>query len=161
MDDAVRNYVVNLLTNYRSNKRKAIQLMYEMENLRSVTPMEMLEAMSFSRPYGESRPSGHISDKTSQIALSYQVEATKANDQAQSDLLSTLLPLLKELDRLEYYVRTLGGRQTLVITRLFFEGYPQEDVAVELACSSRTIRSLKQAAVDTLAEMYQLAEHAW
>lgn len=159
MAQITREQIIDLLTNYRSNKRKAVQLTYELEHLQSVTPEEMLEAMIFSRPSEPGGHSGQVSDKTFRIALNYREETAQMNSQTQSALLTVLLPLLRELDRLEHYVRTLDRRQTLVMTRLFFEGHSQEDVAEELGCSARTVRSLKQAAIDVLTEMYQLTEH--
>lgn len=144
--------------NYRSNKRRSIQLTYELENLQTVTPDEMLEALSLSHTCGEVSHTSQVSDKTSRIALSYRDEASKANSQVQKTILSTLLPLSQELDRLEHYVCALDQKQYLVITRLFFEGRSQADVAEELSCTDRTVRSLRQTAIETLAEMYRFAQ---
>lgn len=158
LNKITNDYIISLLTNYRSNKRRAIQLTYELENLQTITPDEMLEALSLSHPNGEVSHTSQVSDKTSRIALSYQEEAAKANGQAQKALLSTLLPLSQELDRLEHYICALDPKQYLVITRLFFDGHSQAEVAEELSCSAKTVRSLKTAAIKTLTEMYLLAQ---
>lgn len=158
MNKITNDYIISLLTNYRSNKRRAIQLTYELENLQAITPDEMLEALSLSRPDRGVPHTGQVSDKTSRIALSYQEETAKVNGQAQKALLSTLLPLSQELDRLEHYICALDPKQYLVITRLFFDGRSQAEVAEELACSVRTVRYLKQAAIETLVEMYRFAQ---
>lgn len=161
MNKITNDYIISLLTNYRSNKRRAIQLTYELEHLQAITPNEMLEALSLSRPEGEVSHTSHISDKTSRVALSYQDETDKANSQAQKALLATLLPLSQELDRLEHYICALNPKQYLVITRLYFDECSQAEVAEELSCSVRTVRSLKQAAIETLVEMYQFAQNVF
>lgn len=161
MNKITNDYIISLLTNYRSNKRRTIQLTYELEHLQTIAPDEMLEALSLSRPEGEVSHTSHISDKTSRVALSYRDETDKANSQAQKALLATLLPLSQELDRLEHYICALDPKQYLVITRLFFDGRSQAEVAEELACSVRTVRYLKQAAIETLVEMYQFAQNVF
>lgn len=120
----------------------------------------MLEALALSRPFGEVFHTSQLSDKTFRTALNYQAAASKANDQVKESLLSSLLPLLQELDRLEHYICALDPKQYLVITRLFFDGHSQSAVAEELTCSVRTVRYLKQAAIETLVEMYQFAQSA-
>ena len=160
LNKITNDYIIGLLTNYRSNKRRAIQLAYELENRKTITPDEMLEALALSRPFGEVFHTSQLSDKTFRTALNYQAAASKENDQVKESLISSLLPLLQELDRLEHYICALDPKQYLVITRLFFDRHSQSAVAEELTCSVRTVRYLKQAAIETLVEMYQFAQSA-
>ena len=81
MNKITNDYIIGLLTNYRSNKRRAIQLAYELENRKTITPDEMLEALALSRPFGEVFHTSQLSDKTFRTALNYQAAASKENDQ--------------------------------------------------------------------------------
>ena len=112
LNKITNDYIIGLLTNYRSNKRRAIQLAYELENRKTITPDEMLEALALSRPFGEVFHTSQLSDKTFRTALNYQAAASKENDQVKESLISSLLPLLQELDRLEHYICALDPKHT-------------------------------------------------
>ena len=104
MSNSSMNYVMTLLQNYRATKRKIEQLRYELEHPARVTPDEMIEAMNFAKGDGEGRPSGSISNKTLYIAMNFQSAADEANAALAHDLVSRLVPLEQEINRLEHYV---------------------------------------------------------
>ena len=98
------DHVTSLLQNYRTNKRKIEQLRYELEHPARVSPDEMIEAMNFAKGDGEGRSSGSVSNKTLYIAMNFQSAADEANVALTHDLVSHLVPLEQEINRLEHYV---------------------------------------------------------
>lgn len=119
MNHNAKDQVLSLLQSYRATKRKIEQLRYELEHPARVTPDEMIEAMNFAKGDGEGRPSGSVSNKTLYIAMNFQSAADEANAALTHDLVSRLVPLEQEINRLEHYVALLEPRQTEVIRRIF------------------------------------------
>ena len=104
MSSLSTNYVMTLLQNYRATKRKIEQLRYELEHPAKMSPDEMIEAMNFAKGDGEGRPSGNVSNKTLYIAMNFQSAADEVNAALTHDLVSRLVPLEQEINRLEHYV---------------------------------------------------------
>lgn len=157
MSNLSTNYVMTRLQNYRTTKRKIEQLRYELEHPAHVTPEEMIEAMSFAKGEGEGRPSGNISNKTLYIAMNYQDAADRANAAVMDDLVSRLVPLEQEINRLEHYVALLEPRQAAVIRLFFFEGRSIPEICSEMRFTAKTMRTVRQQAINELAEMYAFA----
>ena len=58
--------------------------------------------------------------------------------------------------RLNYYVSLLASRQAEILELLYFEGCSQEVCADKLGITTRTVRRLRNEAIDELAELYGL-----
>ena len=147
---------MTLLQNYRATKRKIEQLRYELEHPTRVTPDEMIEAMNFAKGDGEGRPSGSVSNKTLYIAMNFQSAADEANASLTHDLVSRLVPLEQEINRLEHYVALLEPRQAEVIRLAYFEGHTWQQISAKTQITTRTLYKIRNQAVEELAEMYAL-----
>lgn len=159
MEDIMTNftdYVTSLLQNYRATKRKIEQLRYELEHPAHVTADEMIEAMNFAKGDGESRPSGSVSNKTLYIAMNFQSAADEANAALTHDLVSRLVPLEQEINRLEHYVALLEPRQAEVIRLAYFEGHTWQQISAKTQITTRTLYKIRNQAVEELAGMYAL-----
>ena len=152
MSNLSTNYVITLLQNYRANKRKIEQLRYELEHPARVSPDEMIEAMGD----GEGRPSGSVSNKTLYIAMNFQSAADEVNTALTHDLVSRLVPLEQEINRLEHYVALLEPRQAEVIRLAYFEGHTWHQISDKTQITTRTLYKIRNQAVEELAEMYAL-----
>ena len=126
------DHVTSLLQNYRATKRKVEQLRYELEHPARVTPDEMIEAMNF------------------------QSAADEANAALTHDLVSRLVPLEQEINRLEHYVALLEPRQAEVIRLAYFEGHTWQQISAKTQITTRTLYKIRNQAVEELAEMYAL-----
>ena len=93
------------------------------------------------------------------IALNYQEQMERVNAETMNEIAQTLLKLEQEQDRLRYYVSLLEKRETEVIQLVYFENCNQDKAAKKLEIVPRTLRRIKNGAVDKLAEMYALTEH--
>ena len=161
MNSDTKSYVVNLLETYQERKRKIAMLHYELEHPAHTSEAEMISAMALGHGAGrsDSHIEGHISDKTLYIALNYQSKVAKMNADTKEEIVVQLVEMEHEQKRLEYYVSLLAYRQAEVIKLTFFERCSQNDVARKLAIVPRTVRRIKEEAVDKLVEMYSFAEN--
>ncbi len=158
MSADAKKCVLHLLEEYRMNIRKIAQLRYELEHPALVSPAEIMEAMTFAKGTGEgSRPTGYVSDKTLYIAMNYQDTASRLNDESREEIVSKLIPLEREVDRLEHYIQLLPKQQATLLCRHFFDGVGWNELCAEMRLSPKTLRKLREEAIDALAEMYEFA----
>lgn len=158
MNESIKAQVLKMLENYPMNIRRIGQLRYELEHPALVSPAEIMEAMTFAKGTGEgSRPVGYVSDKTLYIAMNYQETAASLNNESREEIISKLIPLEREVDRLEYYVRLLPEHQATLLRRHFFDSVGWSELCSEMRLSPKTLRKLREEAVDALTEMYEFA----
>ena len=156
MNTDMKARTIGLLETYLKRERQISLLHYEMQHSARISPEEMIDGMSFG--HGESlggSGKGHISNKTMYIALNYQDRMEHMNQEAMNEIAQRLLKLEGEQDRLRYYVSLLEKREAEAIRLIYFEGYNQDDAAKKLGVVPRTLRRIKNGAVDKLAEMYE------
>lgn len=103
---------------------------------------------------------GHISDKTLYIAMNYQQRTENAKQETRTEIVSQLVELESQQERLSYYVSLLKARHAELLKLLYFEGFSQEECAKKLDIATRTVRRIKDDAIDELAEMYSFTERA-
>lgn len=154
MDKNMGAYVIEELENYADTKKKIALLRYELEHPVQISPDDMIDAMAFSRGDGVGKSSGSISNKTLYIAMNYQTETARQNSGVIDEISAKLLPLEREIDRLDYYLTFLSERQREVVRLCFFEKIPLQKVAEHLSMSVWGVRKHRDGAVEKLAEMY-------
>lgn len=157
----METYVINLLETSRERKRKIALLHYELEHPAHTTEAEMISAMALGHSDGSNgrHTDSYISDKTLYIALNYQERADKLNAGIKEEIVAQLVELEQKQNRLNYYITLLNKRQADIIRLIFFDGYAQNEVARKLAIVSRTVRRIKEEAIDKLVDMYSFAEN--
>lgn len=154
MLETARKHVEDLLNSYPEMIRKISLLRYELEHTSTVSPDEMIEAMSFAKSEGSgSAPSG-VSNKTLYIALNYQEAAERVNTEAMDDLSLRLFPLEQTIHRLHHYVGLLPAEEKTIIQLSCFEQKSLQEVAEILDISLWTVRSRRKSAITNLAKMY-------
>lgn len=158
MNKNVKDQVIELIKNYPDIKRKIALLRYELEHLQKVSPDEVLESMAFARSESDGHSSGSISDKTLHIAANYREAADRLNAEAVNSILSRLVPLERDIDRLEHYVSLLDEHMATVIRLYHFERMSWERVSDEMLISVKTLRKWRNEAVDKLVEMYEFMQ---
>lgn len=154
----MKERVMILLENYNERERQIALLHYEMQHTVRVSPEEIIDAMSLGHGDGMGGSSkGHISDKTMYIALNYQEKMERMNADAAGEIAQRLLELEAEQDRLRYYVSLLKKREAEVIRLFYMEQMTMDNVEKEMHLSAKTLRKLKNQAVDALTAMYEFA----
>ena len=154
-----KTYVVELLESYQKRSKQIELLHYELSHPTDISENEMIGALALA--HGDGVGSGrHISDKTLYIAMNYQQRTKNANQGTRAEIVSQLIELEDQQERLSYYVSLLKARHAELLRLLYFEGYSQEECAKKLAIATRTVRRIKDDAIDELAEMYSFTGRA-
>ena len=149
-----RESIVRLLENYPTMQRQITLLRYEMAHPAHISPSELIGAMSFAKGDGLGTSSGHISDKTLYIAMNYQQKAELLNCEAINDVSKRLMELEQTVDRLHYYLSLLDEKKKTVLHLYYIEHKPWETICQEMSASSKTLRKIREAAIDELTDMY-------
>lgn len=160
MNKQITNVVISLLEQYHDTKRKIAVLRYELEHPATVSPDEMIRAMSFAHGDGEGHAAGHISNKTLYIAMNYQTEAARLSGENMDEIMRQLIPLEREVHRLEHHLSLLPSRAQTVLRMYYMEKMPWEAIAEALSSTPRTAQKLRVAAVAQLAELYSCVKPA-
>lgn len=160
MDQEIKRYVIGLLEDYPDTMRKIALLRYELEHPVAVSADEIIEAMIFARGEGGGRCVGHVSDKTRNVALSYQDRIARENRENREDIIRRLVLLEHEVNRLEHYMGLLTEREMLVIRQHYFERLTWDEIAENLFIARRTAQITMKGAVEKLVEMYQFVSQA-
>ena len=154
-----RTYVIGLLESYQKRSKQIELLHYELSHPAKISENEMINALALA--HGEvGGAGGHISDKTLYIAMNYQQRTENANQGTRDEIVGQLIELENQQERLSYYVSLLKVRHAELLRLLYFEGYSQEECSKKLAITTRTVRRIKDDAIDELAEMYSFTEKA-
>lgn len=156
MNEQVKCSVIALLERYPDTMRKIAVLRYELEHPATVSPDEMISAMSLAHGDGEGRAAGHISNKTLFIAMNYQTEAARLSGEVLDEITRSLLPLEREIHRLEHHLRLLPERESTVIRMHYFEGASWGSICETLQVARRTANLVLEAAVERLASLYEV-----
>lgn len=148
------NDIIKKLEAYPSMREKITLLHYELEHPAAISPDEMIQAMSFSHEGGIGRPTSSVSNKTMYIAMNYQTEAARLSSDVMDEVVSKLIPLERELDRLDYYLSFLDTHQREAVEKCFFEKSTLQKAADALSVSVWSVRKHRDDAVEKLTEMY-------
>lgn len=154
MNKEIRAHILQLLEGYPERERKIALLRYELEHAGQISKNEMIETMALGHSDGNGHSDGRISDKTLYIALNYQIKSDKLNGEVKETIVTQLVDLEQTQSRLKYYVSLLEKRQAEVLRLGYFDGLPWEDVAPKVSVALRTVRKIKDRAIDELAAMY-------
>lgn len=151
---ATREDIENLLKNYPGWKKKITLLEFERNNPSRATELEVLGGLALARPLIEGAGlSGHISDKTMQIALSFRDKTERMNRDTLLDIDQELEILQTRIEKLDFYVSQLDKGQAEVIRGHYFEGKSWADLQKELHISSRTLSNRRNGGLDALIAM--------
>ncbi len=158
MSIETKTYVAGLLESYQKRAKQIELLHYELSHPICVSENEMIGALALAHGDSGGRPDGHISDKTLYIAMNYQKRTENENQRTRVEIVSQLAELENQQERLKYYVSLLKTRHAELLRLLYFEGCSQEDCAQKLKVAARTVRRIKDDAIDELTELYSFTK---
>lgn len=160
MDNIVKEYVIELLKDYRKMQQKIALLRFELAHPAQVSATEMIHAMAFSRDGGEGHPAGHISDKTLYIAMNYQNEAVVMNRHSNDAIVNELMRIENKISRLENCISQLPSQQQLVIYGVHRDGLSWHELAEVSRFTERTLHRHHAQAIAALSFMYEILQTA-
>lgn len=158
MNIDMKAHVTQLLETYPDRERQIALLHYEMRHTACISPEELIGGMSLGHSPGMGGSGrGHISNKTMYIALNYQEQMERMNEESMNEIADKLLQLEGEQDRLRYYVSLLDKREAEVIQMFYMKQMTFEKMEKAMHLTAKTLRKLRNHAVETLATMYEFA----
>lgn len=156
MNNKLKEAIICTLENYRKYTQQIALLRYELTHRDRITADEMLEAMAFSKGTGNVPTKGHISDKTYYVALNYLERTADLDAECISIITEQLEALEMRVNRLKHCVKQLRPHHKQVIVGLYFDEKNFRMLSSEMHVSERTIQRYRDAAIDELAEMYEI-----
>ena len=160
MNNKLKETIIQTLENYRKYTQQIALLRYELAHHDRIFADEMLETMALSKGIGTAPAKGYISDKTYYIALNYLDRTADLNAERISSITGQLRPLESRINRLVHCVKQLRPDHERVIVGLYFDGKNIRALATEMHISERTVQRYRDAAIDELAEMYEILSEA-
>ena len=158
----IRKLVIEKLKKYNQNRQRLAALRYERENFSGIDADEVISSMNFSHDTaGGMALTGHVSDKTCHIALSYQDEAERQTEETRTAIAEEYRALLKEVERLDHYISLLDSQEASVICMTYMERRTNDEISGAMGVSARTVRYIRNRALDNLCEMYRLTPKNW
>lgn len=154
----MKEYVVSLLENYNGMNQEIESLHFELENLKRTDDRETIEAMNFSFPTGERITSGNISDKTSDIALTYVQKHEEFKAKAFFEITARLRFLNETIGRLNFYIGKLDAYQASILREYYFEGYTWRELQDLRGVTYKTLIKHRNEAVKILTAYYSSVE---
>ena len=153
----IKNTVLELLSGYHSRQTQIALLRYELEHPAHISDADMIDALSFRHNSESSAPSGYVSNKTLYIALNYREKASASNEATINEIAVQLYDLEQQA-RLLHYISLLDERESKIISMTYIDRMKSEGIAEKLGISVRTLRTLRNEAIDSLCEMYQFTK---
>ena len=160
MNNKLKESIIQMLENYRKYTQQIALLRYELAHHDRISADEMLEAMALSKGIGSAPAKGYISDKTYYIALNYLDRTADLNAERISSITGQLRLLETRVNRLAHCVKQLRSDHEQVIVGLYFDGKSIRALASEMHISERTVQRYRDAAINELAQMYEILSEA-
>ena len=152
MGKDMNQYVLSILENYPEMSRRIELMRYELHSSMVVLPHEMIEVMSFSKKDTEANTK--YPHTVPEIALCYKDIAKRLNREITEDAMDKYIALIRERDRLQHRIGLLEQRQAEIIREYYFCRNSWNEISKNMGISVRTAYSVRQQAVDALAQMY-------
>jgi DNA-directed RNA polymerase specialized sigma subunit len=139
-------------------KRTIAQLHYELEHPKQITEDEIIKSLALEgHEFGGVR-SGHLSDKTRNVAMNYKDIGQRMNSDLLTQIASELQILEAKAERLEHYVSLLDEQQSKVIRMWYFEEKQWKEIVDEVGGNRRSLSDTRSAGINALVEMYGYLE---
>lgn len=147
--------IITMLSAYSEIRREVMQLEFELQYLpQEFSVNEVIEAMTFCGSQSERVQKGKISDKTSEIAVSYSECVVNMNLRLRGELEDDLARAKLAIERMEYYINLLDKQVSDIIRALYIDGLTFAATCEKLCVSLGTAQKLRKKGVEMLVEMY-------
>ncbi len=158
MSTVTKKHILYLLEHYNQIRAEIDTLKFELENLNRMKDVEMIEAMTFSSSLKERVDTSDMTDKTAEIALSYQEKFHQQKAETQHEISDRLFCLSTELERLEFYIGKLSPVETAVLREYYMENYSWRELQDLRGVSAKTLIRHRDEAIKRLDKMYEPLE---
>ncbi|WP_195376974.1 hypothetical protein [Anaerotruncus rubiinfantis] len=158
MSTVIKKHILYLLEHYNQMRAEIDTLKFELKNLNRMRDVEMIEALTFSSSLKERVDTSETTNKTADIALSYQEKLEKLRHEAQRVISARLSELSTEIDRLDFYIGKLPPFETAVLREYYIENYSWRELQDLKGVSAKTLIRHRDEAIRRLDKMYEPLE---
>lgn len=155
MNRNMHDLVIQLLKSSRQRRQRIKILRYKLLQHIGMSVDDIIDSMTFGMEHDTPHGSGSSRDKIFYIMANYQKFADALDKEKVSGILSELVKLENQENRLCYYISLLDAREAQVIRRVYIDGCSWSQAAKELKVVRRTAYKIKDRALENLAWMYE------
>ena len=148
-----------LLKSYPEMVQKRDCLAYQIAHFRGLSVEEVIQSMYTPRQDGERVQSSTVSDKTAQIALTYQERRERMNREWYEHLEAQLKELSDDLSFLEAAIHSLTGVQADIMWDMVVEQMKWDAIERKYRISHTTLYRQRRKAISRLENLYAQQEH--
>lgn len=131
MENEMTGYILTLLENYAKTTNEIELLRYELQHCNIVSPEEMIETLALSRR--ENNPDSRYPHDVAGIAMCFREVTDRLNKDASNEVAAQYVALVRERERLQYYISLLEHRESTALKEHYFFQKSWTEIAKNLA----------------------------
>lgn len=159
MENEMTGYILTLLENYAKTTKEIELLRYELQHCNIVSPEEMIETLALSRR--ENNPDSRYPHDVAGIAMCFREVTDRLNKDASNEVAAQYVALVRERERLQYYISLLEHRESTALKEHYFFQKSWTEIAKNLGVTRRTVYKIRAEAIDTLASFYRFTKQVF
>lgn len=159
MENEMTDYILTLLENYAKTTRKIDLLRYELQHCNIVSPEEMIAALAMSRRENDS--DSRYPHDVAGIAMCFREITDRLNQDASDEAAAQYVALVRERERLQYYISLLEHRESTALKEHYFFQKSWTEIADDLGITRRTVYKIRAEAIDNLAGFYAFTKQVF
>ena len=137
MENEMTGYILTLLENYAKTTKEIELLRYELQHCNIVSPEEMIETLALSRR--ENNPDSRYPHDVAGIAMCFREVTDRLNKDASNEVAAQYVALVRERERLQYYISLLEHRESTALKEHYFFQKSWTEIAKNLGVTRRTV----------------------
>lgn len=143
-----------MISNYHQKKREQDSLAHQIANFKGVTAVDVIDSMYTPKVGGERVKSSNLSDKTAQIALSYQEKMERINREWYEYLERKLNCVVEEIREFEAALESLPEPLAGVMRDMIIQQHTWDTLASDHHVCRAMISKYRKKAITLLSEIY-------
>lgn len=159
MENEMTGYILTLLENYAKTTKEIELLRYELQHCNIVSPEEMIETLALSRR--ENNPDSRYPHDVAGIAMCFREVTDRLNKDASNEVAAQYVALVRERERLQYYISLLEHRESTALKEHYFFQKGWTEIAKNLGVTRRTVYKIRAEAIDNLASFYRFTKQVF
>ena len=159
MENEMTGYILTLLENYAKTTKEIELLRYELQHCNIVSPEEMIETLALSRR--ENNPDNSYPHDVAGIAMCFREVTDRLNKDASNEVAAQYVALVRERERLQYYISLLEHRESTALKEHYFFQKSWTEIAKNLGVTRRTVYKIRAEAIDNLASFYRFTKQVF
>lgn len=159
MENEMTGYILTLLENYAKTTKEIELLRYELQHCNIVSPEEMIETLALSRR--ENNQDSSYPHDVAGIAMCFREVTDRLNKDASNEVAAQYVALVRERERLQYYISLLEHRESTALKEHYFFQKSWTEIAKNLGVTRRTVYKIRAEAIDNLENFYRFTKQVF